>query len=159
MDFFEAEARAKKRTSRLVALFALAVLGTIAAGYVVTLLGLQHAGPGRGHRSRHDYYAAPAADVSWWQPRALAVVTAVTLLVVGGASLYKWSQYSDGGAAVAESLGGRRVDPQTTDLRERRLLNVVEEMAIASGLPVPAVYLLDEEPAINAFAAGLTTSD
>jgi Zn-dependent protease with chaperone function len=60
---------------------------------------------------------------------------------------------------VAESVGGRRVDPHTTDPREHQLLNVVEEMAIASGLPVPAVYVLDDEAAINSFAAGLTTSD
>src|SRR4029453_3258161 len=68
-------------------------------------------------------------------------------------------EYSAGGSAVAESVGGRRIDPSTTQLQERRLLNVVEEMGIASGVPVPAVYVMDEEPAINAFAAGLTTSD
>ena len=82
-----------------------------------------------------------------------------TALVVGLASLSKWSQFSAGGSDVAESVGGRRVDSHTTDLHERRLLNVVEEMAIASGLTMPAVYILDDEPAINAFAAGLTTAD
>ena len=86
-------------------------------------------------------------------------VSAATLAVIGLASLYKWTQFRGGGAAVAESVGGRRVDPHTTDPREHQLLNVVEEMAIASGLPVPAVYILDDEPAINSFAAGLTTSD
>jgi Zn-dependent protease with chaperone function len=65
----------------------------------------------------------------------------------------------DGGAAVALSLGGRKVDPDTTRLDERRLLNVVEEMAIASGIPAPEVYVLDGEAGINAFAAGRTTSD
>src|SRR6185369_16424632 len=94
-----------------------------------------------------------------WQPGVLLAVSAGTLLVVGFASLYKWNEYSSGGFAVAESVGARCVDPHTTDTRERRLLNVVEEMAIASGVPVPAVYLLHDEPAINAFAAGLTTSD
>jgi Zn-dependent protease with chaperone function len=79
--------------------------------------------------------------------------------VVGLASLYKWSQYSSGGSAVAEGVGARRIDPRTADLSERRLLNVVEEMAIAAGIPVPAVFLLEDEPGINAFAAGLTTSD
>src|SRR5882757_11028330 len=64
-----------------------------------------------------------------------------------------------GGSAIAEMVGGRAVDLKTTDLRERRLLNVVEEMAIASGIPLPAVYVLEEEPGLNAFAAGLTTSD
>jgi len=56
-------------------------------------------------------------------------------------------------------VGGRRVDPHTTDTLERRLLNVVEEMAIASGTPVPAVFILPDEPAINAFAAGWTADD
>src|ERR1019366_4376089 len=79
--------------------------------------------------------------------------------VIGVASLYKWSQFSAGGSAIAESVGGRRVDPHTTDPKEHQLLNVVEEMAIASGLPVPAGYLRDEEPAITSSAAGLTTSD
>ena len=64
-----------------------------------------------------------------------------------------------GRGAVATGVGGRRVDPHSTDLAERRLLNVVEEMSIAAGLPVPAVYVLDDEPEINAFAAGLTTND
>jgi Zn-dependent protease with chaperone function len=82
-----------------------------------------------------------------------------TFAVVGLASLYKWKEFSAGGAAVAESVGGKLVSPQTTDLAERRLLNVVEEMAIASGIPMPAVYVLENEPGINAFAAGLTTND
>jgi Zn-dependent protease with chaperone function len=86
-------------------------------------------------------------------------VTFATLAVIGIASLYKWTEFRSGGSAVAESVGGRRVDPHTTDPREHQLLNVVEEMAIASGLPVPAVYILDDEPGINAFAAGLTPSD
>jgi Zn-dependent protease with chaperone function len=64
-----------------------------------------------------------------------------------------------GGGAVAESLGGRLVATNTTDADERRLLNVVEEMAIASGVPMPQVYVLDDEKGINAFAAGHTTSD
>ena len=64
-----------------------------------------------------------------------------------------------GGSAVAESLGGRLVNPNTTDPDERKLLNVVEEMAIASGVPVPQVYVLDDEQGINAFAAGHTPSD
>jgi Zn-dependent protease with chaperone function len=94
-----------------------------------------------------------------WQPQLFFGVTLATLAVVGIASLYKWNEFSAGGSAVAESVGARRIDPHTRDLKERRLLNVVEEMAIASGVPVPAVYLLEEEPALNAFAAGLTTSD
>jgi len=143
MDFFEAQARARRRTSRLVALFVLAVLGTMAAGYGAALVLAIKAG----------------GATSLWQPSLLLYVVVGTVLVVGIASLVKWSQFRTGGKAVAESVGGRLVDPRTTDLAERRLLNVVEEMAIASGVPMPAVYLLPDEPGINAFAAGLTTSD
>lgn len=166
MDFFEAQARAKKRTARLVVLFAFAVLGTVAAGYVAGILIFRQISP-RGAQLNATYWnyqrsavwQDAGADTRWWDPRIFTGVVLGTLAVVGLASLYKWSQYSSGGSAVAESVGGRRVDPHTTDLKERRLLNVVEEMAIASGTPVPATYILEQESAINAFAAGLTTSD
>lgn len=160
MDFFEAQARAKRRTSRLVALFALAVAATVTAGYFTAIFALKNVPSDRnGRRGRYEGYAREVAPFRLWQPGVLAAVSVGTLAVVGLASLYKWNEYSSGGGAVAESVGGRRIDPHTTALAERRLLNVVEEMAIASGTPVPAVYVLEEEPGINAFAAGLTTSD
>lgn len=163
MDFFEAQARAKKRTSRLVLMFVLAVVGTIIAMYFVALFVTSQTGGGHVARySQYGYYAQPEPApgvASLWQPGLFAGVALATLAIVGLGSLYKWSEFSAGGRAVAESVGGRRVDPQTQDLHERQLLNVVEEMAIASGVPVPAVYLLDDEPGINAFAAGLTTND
>jgi Zn-dependent protease with chaperone function len=159
MDFFEAQARAKKRTNRLVFLFVLAVLGTILAGYaaamaMVTYTHDDYRSPGR---ARYDYVAT--TPFSWWDPQVFTGVALGTIAVVGFASLFKWSQMREGGAAVAEMVGGRPVDPKTTDLRERKLLNVVEEMSIASGIPMPAVYVLDEEPGLNAFAAGLNTTD
>ena len=163
MDFFAAEQRARKRTTRLLVLFGLAVAGTIAAGYAATILGLRATQSGPfGRQGYSEYAERPPGEleaVSYWQPGVFALVTTATLAVVGLASLYKWSQFSGGGSAVAESVGGRRVDPHTTDPAEHRLLNIVEEMAIASGLPVPAVYILDGEPAINSFAAGLTSGD
>lgn len=161
MDFFEAQARAKKRTSRLVALFSIAVLGTIAAGYFGAVF-LSRQIPDQVSRTRSSQYSLRSQlslSSSLWQPKLFALVSLGTLAVIGLASLYKWHQFSAGGSAVAESVGGRRVDPHTTDLAERRLLNVVEEMALASGVPMPGVYVLDDEPAINAFAAGLTTAD
>ncbi len=154
MDFFEAQSRAKKRSGRLVLLFVLAVLGTIGATYVAVALILSQVGAGDPNS-----FEGGRLEIAWWNPQLFAGVAVATLSVVGLGSLFKWSQFSAGGSAVAESVGGRRVDPQTRDLRERRLVNVVEEMAIASGVPVPAVYVLDQEPAINAFAAGLTTND
>ena len=160
MDFFEAQARAKKRTTRLVVLFSLAVVGIIVAGYFTTVIALAQLNGRSGQRDVEAYdYERLTPHTSWWQPDLLAKVVIVTLLVVGIASLYKWLQLRAGGSAIAELVGGTAVDPHTTDLKQRQLLNVVEEMAIASGLPMPAVYVLADEPGINAFAAGLTTSD
>ena len=161
MDFFQAQARAKKSTSRLVALFALAVLGTVLGTYGAAVFALRQTQDYRPSRNgRGAQFSALNSQLpSWWQPQLFVGVSSLTLAIVGLASLYKWNEFSAGGSAVAESVGGRRVDPHSPDTLERRLLNVVEEMAIASGVPVPAVYIMDEEPAINAFAAGLTTSD
>ncbi|MGA2018592.1 MAG: M48 family metallopeptidase [Opitutaceae bacterium] len=163
MDFFAAEQRARKRTARLLVLFGFAVAGTVFAGYAATIVGLRVAGHqarlGGPYGYRSEDSGAAEEEDPFWKPRVFLAVSLCTLTVIGLASLYKWSEYSTGGSAVAEGLGGRRVDPHTTDPHEHQLLNIVEEMAIASGLPVPAVYIMDEEPAINSFAAGLTSSD
>ena len=160
MDFFEAQERARKRTHRLVLLFVLAVLGTVLAGYASAILLLRGM-PDRAERHGRSvtYSYDPAAPSGYWDPKIFSGVAFGTIAVIGLASLFKWSQMRAGGSAVAEMVGGRPVNLKTTDLRERKLLNVVEEMSIASGIPMPAVYVLDEEPGLNAFAAGLTTSD
>ena len=89
----------------------------------------------------------------------LVGVALFTVLVIGSGSLYKTLELRSGGEQVAASVGGVRVHPGTTNLQERRLLNVVEEMALASGVSVPPVYIIDGEPGINAFAAGYSPSD
>jgi len=163
MDFFAAEQRARKRTARLLVLFGLAVAGTVFAGYTATIFGLRAAGRqarlGSPFGFRSADHGRDEGQDAFWRPQVFVVVSIATMAVIGVASLYKWQEYSAGGSAIAEGVGGRRVDPHTTDPKEHQLLNVVEEMAIASGLPVPAVYVLDDEPAINSFAAGLTSSD
>jgi Zn-dependent protease with chaperone function len=162
MDFFEAQERARQRTKRLVLLFALALLGTMAAGYVASWTILHQMGNYRGYtRDRHGrrVYLDVSNPQPFYDPKLLLMVSGGTVAVVGVASLYKWSQMRSGGSAIAEMVGGRAVNLKTTDLRERKLLNVVEEMSIASGIPMPAVYVLEDEPGLNAFAAGLTTSD
>src|SRR4051812_14934448 len=82
-----------------------------------------------------------------------------TLGVIGTGSFFKTLSLARGGRAVAELLDGRLVNSNSTDAHERKLLNVVEEMAIASGVPVPQVYVMDGEQGINAFAAGHSASD
>lgn len=143
-DFFSRQDAARARTGRLVLWFILALAGTIAAIYGAAILCFGAVGA-KTHRH---------AELVLWNPGLFFGCLGVTLLIVGGASLFKFSQLSGGGDAVAESVGGRRVDSDTNDADERRLLNLVEEMSIASGVPVPDVYLLDDENGINAFAAG-----
>lgn len=150
MDFFEAQERARKRTNRLVVLFVFAVAGTILASYAAAICV---------YNWRMAQRVYEFEELNWWDLRVFISVALGILAVVGLASLYKWSQMRAGGSAIAEMVGGRPVDLKTTDLRERKLLNVVEEMSIASGIPMPAVYVLEDEPGLNAFAAGLTTSD
>ncbi|MFT3869281.1 MAG: M48 family metallopeptidase [Nibricoccus sp.] len=169
MDFFQAQATAQKRTKKLIALFVIAVAATIAAIYLLLVVALgqlpaKYSRHGRYRQHSYDYYyeqpsaTAPAA-LKLWDPQLFVLVAGGTILVIAGASIFKTFQLRSGGPAVAEMVGGRPVDPQTTDLKEKRLLNVVEEMSIASSIPVPAVYVLDDEPGLNAFAAGLTTND
>lgn len=139
MNFFEHQEQARRSTARLVFFFILAVLTIIALIYLVVASAI----------------SSNVDDMRFWDPLLLAYVAGATLLVVSGGSLYKISQlHSGGGASVAEMLGGRLLSQSSDDPVERRVLNVVEEMAIASGTPVPPVYLLPEEDQINAFAAG-----
>ncbi|HSJ06056.1 MAG TPA: M48 family metallopeptidase, partial [Longimicrobiales bacterium] len=141
MDFFQAQDTARSRTRTLVVLFVAAVVAIIAAVYTVVHMVL---GPG------------PGAGIDL--PLLLLVATLTTGLVAAG-STARTLQLRQGGGRVAELLGGRRVRPDSTDEAERRLINVVEEMSIAAGTPVPAIYVLDHEAGINAFAAGYTVDD
>jgi Zn-dependent protease with chaperone function len=136
-DFFTRQELARRNTGRLIVLFLLAVVAIVAAVYLVVAFALRGAQGG-----------------SMWDPGLLGVVALGTGALVAGGSAYRTVSLAGGGQHVAELLGGRLVDPRTRDPDERRLLNVVEEMALASGCPVPPVYLMDQEPGINAFAAG-----
>lgn len=147
-DFFDRQDDARRQTGRLVAYFVLAVIMIILAVYAAAT-GVQIA----AHRK------SPGAAPPIFDPARLLVVACGTGFVIGLGSLFKTLALREGGAPVARSLGGRLVDGNTSDPAERRLLNIVEEMALASGTPVPPVYLLDDEPGINAFAAGYAPSD
>jgi Zn-dependent protease with chaperone function len=150
-DFFERQDVARRNTTRLVVLFVLAVLAIVASIYLLLVVALSFGAP--------DAYA-PGLDRSIaFDPAVLGLAIAGTLLVVGGGSLFKIAQLRSGGRVVAEHLGGRLLNPDTTEPFERQVLNVVEEMAIASGMTAPPVYFLDEEDGINAFAAGFTPGD
>lgn len=146
MNFFEAQARAKSRTGWLLLLFALAVAGIVALVNLLVMAVI--------------FVNQPSALTFWerfdWQLFGTVGIATVAFIALG--SLYKMASLSDGGRVVAEMLGGSLVPRNTDDPAQRRLINVVEEMAIASGIPAPPVYLLGDM-GINAFAAGLSPNN
>ncbi|MCZ6887934.1 MAG: M48 family metallopeptidase [Gammaproteobacteria bacterium] len=151
MNFFSAQDAARKGTVRLVVLFTVAVIVLIVLTNL--LIAAVVVWMGSSTTTMTTGQSLAVLPDNYWIWTAAGVVGVVAL-----ASLYKYLALRGGGRAVAESLGGILVHPSADDLKQRRLLNVVEEMAIASGIGVPPVYLLPD-PAINAFAAGFTTDD
>jgi Zn-dependent protease with chaperone function len=151
MNFFESQDRARKNTFQLVFLFALAVVTLIIMTNLLVMVVF-------GFISSQQMHSGGALlqKMDW---QKFALVSAAVVTVVIGGSLYKIMALSAGGRTVADGLGGQLIPQNTADLKQRRLLNVVEEMAIASGIPAPPVYILAGEPGINAFAAGFTPRD
>jgi Zn-dependent protease with chaperone function/uncharacterized tellurite resistance protein B-like protein len=136
LDFFQAQERARRDSRWLVVWYAAAVLAVVASycllAALVYLVVRQSAMPLRGH--------------AWVAALVGGFIVAV--------SAWRMWQLSEGGMAVAHVLGARYVDPDKCTPAERKLVNVVEEMAIASGISVPPVYLLEFDDAINALVAG-----
>ena len=143
MNFFERQDAARRQTGLLVLLFGLAMASIIASVYVIVTAAI----------------VSQYKQFGFWQPELLLAVIGVTVTVIALGSLYKIAQLRGGGSYVAESLGGKLVPPDSADPVERKILNIVEEMAIASGAPVPSVYVLPDEKSINAFAAGYSIND
>jgi Zn-dependent protease with chaperone function len=152
MDFFQNQEAARKKTGLLIVYFGLAVILIITTVYLAIATILHWAEPS----GRSD---EPFSLLALWDPQLFGTVAVGTASLIGGGSLYKIASLAGGGRTVAELLGGRLLPPQTTDPDERKILNVVEEMAIAAGTPVPPVYLLENEEGINAFAAGHSPND
>jgi Zn-dependent protease with chaperone function len=137
----------------MLILFVIAVICIVVAVDLVVAFAFGVA----GNSHRHAYAPAPP------QTGVLVISTLIVLAVIGLSSLYKVSSLRGGGGAVARQLGATLIDPHdpavATNFAYKRLRNVVEEIAIASGVPVPEIYVLENEPAINAFASGYTPSD
>ncbi|MFN2333832.1 MAG: M48 family metallopeptidase [Wenzhouxiangellaceae bacterium] len=150
MNFFEQQDRARKQTRLLVIAFMLAVVAIVVAMNLIALVVF-------GDGSSPQAWLSP----SFWLANGptLLATTVVTSGIIGLASLYRSLQLRGGGSTVARELGGVEVNGTTSDPLRRRLLNVVEEMAIASGVPVPEVFVLEHEDGINAFAAGWSPAD
>src|SRR5579883_746130 len=146
MTFFAQQERARAQSRRMLVLFALAVICIVAA---VALVGAFAFGAmGSDHRNTFRTAASPQAGV-------FVVTTIVVLSVIGFSMLYKISTLRAGGGVVARQLGATLIDPHdpavANNFAYKRLRNVVEEIAIASGVPVPEVYVLENEAGINAF--------
>jgi len=151
MNFFESQERAHKHTTLLIVLFGVAVIALIVMTNVLVLVvfGVVNSQQMRDGQSF-------VAQMDW--KMAATVGAGVSVVVLVG-SLYKMMALSAGGKVVAESLGGQLIPRNTEEPNQRKLLNIVDEMAIASGTPAPPVYLLANEPGINAFAAGFSPRD
>lgn len=143
--FFQRQAHARRNTSLLVFLFltavALITLAVCLVGYFVT----------RSESSGLAFH-------HWLLSNHGLLTSATVILLIGLGSLLRWVDLAGGGSRVAKMVGARPIDPDTRDSDERKLRNVVEEMAIASGVPVPELYVMDQETGINAFVAGYTAN-
>ncbi|TOQ89664.1 M48 family metallopeptidase [Vibrio parahaemolyticus] len=146
MDFFHHQDTARQRTGLLVMLFTLAVLAITGLVSVISI-GI------------YFYFTGePFTTQSIISYCLLSFVS--VLLVVSISSFIRLSELNaNGGRGVAESIGGKLISTDTSNAKHRQLLNVVEEMSIASGIPVPPVYVMAEEHGINAFAAGMSIDD
>lgn len=144
-DFFARQEKARRRTGVFLVYFAAAVALTTLLVYLVVALIFA--------------YADKRGGQTLWHPEIFLWSSVGTLGLIFGASAFRMMELASGGGAVARALGGSPVNPQTRDPLERRLVNVVEEMSLASGVPVPEIYVLREEEGINAFAAGTSPSN
>lgn len=153
MDFFSAQDDARRKTRWLIVLFVLAVLSLVMLTNLFIMLFAEYT---------TDYYVQNHTPMTFWEKfnweRFIVIGAGVTVVIFLG-SLIRTMSLRGGGKTVAEMMGGRLVSGNPKNSLERRLLNVVEEIAIASGTPVPQVYVMAHEPGINAFAAGYTTGD
>jgi len=146
MDFFASQERAERQTRLMLVMFLVAVALTVAAldllAGVIWLFTSKISAPSLG-----TAMARVPAAVYW-------ATTMVVLATIIGGTLHRMASLAGGGAAVAELVGARRVKSPGATLAEQQLVNVVEEMAIAAGIRVPLVYVMDNQRGINAFAAG-----
>lgn len=174
MDFFDREARAQKQTRLLLWLFGLAVLAVVLLAYLVfaSLARVFESPIISEHPWNPMFLLSTAIFVfgsalidppyflkSTWDPQLFCWSTIGTLILIAAGCYYKIRLLSGGGSAVAKMLGGRKIDDNPGDLNEKKLRDVIEEMAIASGMSVPEIYVLDRERCINTFAAGHTRED
>jgi Zn-dependent protease with chaperone function len=158
VDFYAYQAAARRQSRLFVLMFMAAVAVVVIALDAVIFTVLAARSSASAYADQYGGSVGPL-QFAMRNPDALFVVSVLIIGVIGLASLFKSAQLRGGGAVVAQSLGGVRVERDSADPARQRLRNVIEEMAIASGVPVPEIYVLEQEPAINAFAAGHTPAN
>ncbi|MFK8051910.1 MAG: M48 family metallopeptidase [Woeseiaceae bacterium] len=151
MNFFEAQDKTRRNTRWLILIYFVATIGialavTLAAEFAVMFAGITQP----GGASNIQPFTSPLRS---------AAIGGIVLGVILLASAYRILQLRSGGARVAQEMGATQISTDVDDPLRQRLRNVVEEMSIASGVPVPDIFVMESESAINAFAAGFTTSD
>ncbi|MDR2100358.1 MAG: M48 family metallopeptidase [Campylobacteraceae bacterium] len=153
MNFFERQERAKRKTTLLILLFCLGTIGVCTAvSYTVGVIF--------AHDSFDDFSYSPVFIFQTMPLEIFLILFFGSLTIIAAGSLIKISQLSaNSGAFIARSLDGRLVAKNRADAKEAMLLNVVDEISIASGIPSPSVYILENDNTINAFAAGITYDD
>jgi len=152
VNFFEYQEQARRQSRWLVFLFILAVLIIIAVIDVAILVAF-------GFMNIEEQQFVFSFQTLKANIPVLLGGAAVTAAVIAIASLFKTVSLRSGGGKVARDLGGVLVEADARDPLRRRLYNVVEEIALASGIPVPEIYVLEQESGINAFAAGYSPAD
>lgn len=143
MNFFDAQDKARRATRWLVVVYIVATILIVIGVTAVVGAAL----------------FTMSQDGTPPEPTVLVAVALLAALFIFGSSIYKTSRLSSGGGRVAIDMGGTLISPDVRDPQRQQLRNIVEEMAIASGVPVPEIYVLEEESGINAFAAGFTSGD
>lgn len=142
MDFFSHQEKARNYTKVLMVYFLIAMLLIVAAVNVVV------------------YYffifleSYPYTPQNWFSEGLVYYVSGATILLIVSGSLFRWQKLKSGGHVVAEMLGASLLDLHTSDMKRRQLIHVIEEMSIASGVPLPVIYVMESESGINAFVAG-----
>ena len=156
MNFFEHQDKAKRQSKRLYFIFALAVIGIVLLVDLLVAFAVMYFGATQSNLGQVNLFSGQ------WLEDNFGIMAASTLITsgfIGASSLYKTVRLGFGGGAVAKDMGGTLVTADNTDPLRKRLYNVIEEMAIASGTPMPEVYVMEHEGAINAFAAGSQPSN
>ena len=161
MDFFTHQQQARRQSALLVALFSSAVLAIVAATYFSLCVISPVASTAESEfHNRTGQTIARDARIRWWQPELIYIATGISVFIIGLGSLYKIAQLRGGGSVVATALGGTLVSEDLDpDPHIKQLLNIVEEMSLASGIAVPPVFVMRNESSINAFAAGDTPNN